>query len=57
VYKEKRACCCSPSFLFVINDIFSRIDLMAKQIFSAISKGEALKTQLMALKKWLVIHR
>jgi hypothetical protein len=51
VYKEKRACCCSPSFLFVINDVFPKIDLLAKQIFAAISKGEELKTQLMALKK------
>jgi len=51
VYKEKRACCYSPSFLFVISDVFLRIDLMAKQIFTAISEGEELKTQLMALKK------
>jgi len=51
VYKEKRACCCRPSFLFVINDVFPKIDLMAKQIFAAISEGEELKTQLMALKK------
>ena len=34
-----------------INDIFPKIDLMAKQIFGAISEGEELKTQLMALKK------
>ena len=34
-----------------INDGFPRIDLMAKQIFGAISEGEELKTQLMALKK------
>jgi hypothetical protein len=34
-----------------INDGFPKIDLMAKQIFGAISEGEELKTQLMALKK------
>ena len=34
-----------------INDVFPRIDLMAKQVFAAISEGEELKTQLMALKK------
>ena len=34
-----------------INDVFPKIDLMAKQIFAAISEGEELKTQLMALKK------
>ena len=34
-----------------INDVFPKVDLMAKQIFGAISEGEELKTQLMALKK------
>ena len=34
-----------------INDVFPKIELMAKQIFAAISEGEELKTQLMALKK------
>ena len=34
-----------------INDVFPKTDLMARQIFGAISEGEELKTQLMALKK------
>lgn len=34
-----------------INDVFPKIDLLARQIFAAISEGEELKTQLMALKK------
>ena len=34
-----------------INDSFQRIDIMAKQIFAAISSGEELRTQLMALKR------
>lgn len=34
-----------------INDVFPKIDLMAKQIFAAISEGEELRTQLMALKR------
>ncbi len=34
-----------------INDVFPKIDLLARQIFGAISEGEELKTQLMALKK------
>ena len=36
-----------------INDAFSRIDLMAKRIFAAISEGEELRTQLMALKRFM----
>jgi len=34
-----------------INDAFPKVDLMAKQIFTAISEGEELRTQLMALKR------
>ena len=34
-----------------INDVFPKVDLMARQVFAAISEGEELKTQLMALKK------
>ena len=34
-----------------INDSFPRVDLMAKEIFAAISEGEELRTQLMGLKK------
>ena len=34
-----------------VNDAFPKIDLMAKQIFAAISEGEELRTQLMALKR------
>ena len=34
-----------------INDMFPKIDLMAKQIFAAISEGEELRTQLMAIKR------
>ena len=34
-----------------INDSFPKMDMMARQIFAAISEGEELKTQLMALKK------
>lgn len=35
-----------------INDSFPRVDIMAKQIFAAISEGEELRTQLMGLKKF-----
>jgi len=35
-----------------INDSFPRVDLMARQIFAAISEGEELRTQLMGLKKF-----
>ena len=34
-----------------VNDSFARVDLLARQIFAAISEGEELRTQLMALKK------
>ena len=34
-----------------IHDSFPKVDIMAKQIFAAISEGEELRTQLMALKK------
>lgn len=34
-----------------INDSFAKVDLLARQIFAAISEGEELRTQLMALKK------
>jgi len=34
-----------------INDSFPRVDMMARQIFAAISEGEELRTQLMALRK------
>lgn len=34
-----------------IHDTFPKVDIMAKQIFAAISEGEELRTQLMALKK------
>jgi len=34
-----------------INDAFSKVDVLAKQIFSGISEGEELKTQLMVLKR------
>ena len=34
-----------------INDSFARVDILARQIFAAISEGEELRTQLMALKK------
>ncbi|MBW2031270.1 MAG: acyl-CoA dehydrogenase family protein [Deltaproteobacteria bacterium] len=34
-----------------IEDTFPRLDIMARQIFAAISEGEELRTQLMALKK------
>ena len=34
-----------------INDSFPRVDMMAKQLFAAISEGEELRTQLMGLKK------
>ncbi len=34
-----------------INDAFPRVEIMAKQIFSAISEGEELRTRLMALKR------
>ncbi len=35
-----------------INDSFPRVDIMARQIFVAISEGEELRTQLMGLKKF-----
>ncbi|MEW6668987.1 MAG: hypothetical protein AB1512_27570 [Thermodesulfobacteriota bacterium] len=34
-----------------INEIFPQIDIMAKQIFAALSEGEELRTQLMGLKR------
>lgn len=34
-----------------VNEAFPKIDLIAKQIFAAISEGEELRTQLMALKR------
>lgn len=34
-----------------INDSFPRVDMMAKEVFAAISEGEELRTQLMGLKK------
>jgi len=34
-----------------INDSFPRVDMMAKQVFAAVSEGEELRTQLMGLKK------
>ncbi|MGD2124797.1 MAG: acyl-CoA dehydrogenase family protein [Desulfobacteraceae bacterium] len=34
-----------------VNDVFPKVELMAKQIFAAISEGEELRTQLMALKR------
>jgi len=35
-----------------INDSFPRVDMMARQVFAAISEGEELRTQLMGLKKF-----
>lgn len=35
-----------------INDSFPRIDIMARQVFAAISEGEELRTQLLGLKKF-----
>jgi alkylation response protein AidB-like acyl-CoA dehydrogenase len=35
-----------------INDSFQQVDIMAKQIFAAVSGGEELRTQLMGLKKF-----
>ena len=35
-----------------INDSFQRVDIMAKQVFAAVSEGEELRTQLMGLKKF-----
>jgi alkylation response protein AidB-like acyl-CoA dehydrogenase len=35
-----------------INDSFPRVDLMARQVFAAISEGEGLRTQLMGIKKF-----
>jgi len=35
-----------------VNDTFPRVDLMARQIFAAISEGEELRTQLMGVKKF-----
>jgi alkylation response protein AidB-like acyl-CoA dehydrogenase len=34
-----------------VNDAFTRVEWMAKQIFAAIAEGEELRTQLMALKR------
>ncbi len=34
-----------------INDAFEKVDWYAKQIFAAVSEGEELRTQLMALKR------
>jgi hypothetical protein len=34
-----------------INDSFPHVDMMARQIFAAVSEGEELRTQLMGLKK------
>jgi hypothetical protein len=34
-----------------INDSFPQLDIMARQIFAAVSEGEELRTQLMGLKK------
>ncbi len=34
-----------------INDAFPKVDLMARQVFAAISEGEELRTQLMGLRK------
>jgi alkylation response protein AidB-like acyl-CoA dehydrogenase len=34
-----------------VNDSFAKVDFLARQIFAAISEGEELRTQLMALKK------
>ena len=34
-----------------INDAFEKVDWCAKQIFAAVSEGEELRTQLMALKR------
>jgi len=34
-----------------INDSFPRVDMMARQVFAAVSEGEELRTQLMGLKK------
>jgi len=39
-----------------INDSFPRVDLMARQVFAAISEGEELRTQLMGLKKIRAFH-
>ncbi len=35
-----------------INDSFPQVDIMARQVFAAISEGEELRTQLMGLKKF-----
>jgi alkylation response protein AidB-like acyl-CoA dehydrogenase len=35
-----------------INDSFPRVDIMARQVFAAISEGEELRTQLMGIKKF-----
>ncbi len=34
-----------------INDSFPRVDMMARQVFAAVSEGEELRTQLMGVKK------
>jgi len=38
-----------------INDSFPRIDMMARQVFAAISEGEELRTQLVGLKKFALL--
>jgi len=35
-----------------INDSFPRVDMMARQVFAAVSEGEELRTQLMGVKKF-----
>jgi alkylation response protein AidB-like acyl-CoA dehydrogenase len=35
-----------------INDSFPRVDIMARQVFAALSEGEELRTQLMGVKKF-----
>lgn len=38
-----------------INDSFPRVDMMARQVFAAISEGEELRTQLSGLKKFALL--
>jgi alkylation response protein AidB-like acyl-CoA dehydrogenase len=38
-----------------INDSFPRVDMMARQVFAAISEGEELRTQLVGLKKFALL--
>jgi hypothetical protein len=35
-----------------MNDSFPRVDMMARQVFAAISEGEELRTQLSGLRKF-----